>query len=128
MRQIFYTNKGNLFALRNVTEGSTTYSWLDLRLRYPGDVPPPAVLTGTTATTVQQWSVPIAVDGAPAALSGTVQWVPRALATSQLQAVRPATQDGTSGRSRTLAGVSAVLIGAGLAAAAAVLLKRRRRP
>lgn len=108
---------------------STTFSWLDARLRYPSDVPPPPVLARATATTVQQWSVPISVDGVPAALAGSVQWVPRALATSRLRGQQPARTKGSSGSPTGLVGrvVVVLLVVVLLAVAAVVLLRLRRR-
>ena len=101
---------------------STTYSWLEPRLRYPFDVPPPAVLARPLATTVQQWTVPLTLDGSPLALTGTVQWVPRALATSQLRGPSATRSEGSSSGTTVAAGaVTALAVAAGL-----VLLLRRR--
>ena len=61
-----------------------TYSWLDPRLRYPSDLPPADVLARSRPTVVQTWSIPVTIDGAAKALTGTVTWVPRAVATRAL--------------------------------------------
>ncbi|MFP5370400.1 MAG: hypothetical protein ACLGI3_06590, partial [Actinomycetes bacterium] len=55
---------------------ATSWTWLDARLRYPRDLPPDDVLRRGQEIVVQRWSVPVEVDGAPAALAGVVRWVP----------------------------------------------------
>jgi hypothetical protein len=54
----------------------TAHTWLDARLRYPEDLPPDDVLRRGEPVVLQRWSVPVEVDGAPAALTGEVRWVP----------------------------------------------------
>ncbi len=101
---------------------STTYSWLEPRLRYPFDVPSPAVLARPLATTVQHWTVPLTLDGSPSALTGTVQWVPRALATRQLRGPSATRSEGSSrGTTVAVGAVTALAVAVGL-----VLLLRRR--
>ena len=63
---------------------ASTYSWLDARLRYPSDLPPRPVLARAAPTVVQTWAVPVELDGVAASITGTVTWVPRAVALSQL--------------------------------------------
>lgn len=97
---------------------STSYSWLDARLRYPADLPPEAVLRRSTASVVSRWRVPVSVDGGPGALEGTVTWVPRAVAVAQIS------QPHDSGLPRWAVPLTGgvLVVGAG-----AVLVRRRRR-
>lgn len=59
-----------------VRVGSSSFSWLDVRLRYPRDVPPDP----SRQQVVQRWTVPVTIDGQPSSIEGTVRWVPRAVA------------------------------------------------
>ena len=59
-----------------VAPGASSYTWLDARLRYPEDLPPPDVLRAGEPTVVQEWDVPVEIAGDPAALGGDVTWVP----------------------------------------------------
>lgn len=93
-----------------------TFSWLDGRLRYPHDQPPPDQL-GRQAV-VQRWSIPVTVDGVPALLRGTVTWVPRADA---LRQVLPAGRDATRWPVPVVVGV------AGLVVLLVLLAQRARR-
>jgi hypothetical protein len=103
---------------RQVGTGSS-YTWLDPRLRYPHDEPPEAEVARQVV--VQRWAVPVTVDGTPGRLTGTVTWVPRAQALTQ---VRPEAAARSGGRwwTRAVAGaaVIAALVGVALA-------QRRRR-
>ena len=93
-----------------VNAGST-YGWLDARLRYPADLPTRAVLALATPSVVQDWVVPVTVDGAPASIAGTVTWVPRAVALRQLAG--PAATGSGSGTGLPLA-AGVALLGTGL--------------
>lgn len=105
--------------------GGTSYSWLDARLRYASDAPPPEALRSSTATDVQDWSIPVLLAGQPAAVTGVIRWVPTRLEGS---GKAPAQSTGSSGRDDGPAPV-AWLAGAGLlllAAIAAIRLRGRR--
>jgi hypothetical protein len=53
------------------------FTWLDPRLRYPSNAPPPRALARTSGpTVVTRWRVPIVVDGVRHALTGSVTWQP----------------------------------------------------
>jgi hypothetical protein len=104
-----------------VAPGSRSYTWLDARLRYPQDLPPADVLRADGPSVVQEWRVPASVDGAPAALTGDVTWVPEADAAQRVSgAAAGAEEAGTP--------LLPYALGAGalLALAAAVLAVRRR--
>ncbi|MGZ6793551.1 MAG: LPXTG cell wall anchor domain-containing protein, partial [Mycobacteriales bacterium] len=102
-----------------VVARSPSFSWLDPRLRYPADEPGRDVLARSTPTVLVRWTVPLVVDGAPAALTGTVSWVPRRTALAQLGV--GARAGGSSGLLWPVVGGAALLL------AAAVLVLRRRR-
>jgi len=104
-------------AFRLVAPGATSYTWLDARLRYPQDLPPPSVLSASGPTVVREWQVP--VDDGPA-LTGTVTWVPERSAAEQAgSGPGPAAQRSTT---PYVLAVGAVLVLAG----AVVGLRRRR--
>ncbi len=58
----------------------TSATWLDSRLRYQADRPPDDVATGDEVVELTRWSIPVTVDGQQRELSGSVQWVPAAVA------------------------------------------------
>jgi hypothetical protein len=95
----------------------STFTWLDVRLRYPHDAPPADQLARQAV--LQRWSVPVRLDGRAAAISGTVTWVPRAAA---LRTVLPAHRTRQAPWLPWAAGGGA----AALVAAFAVLRARRR--
>lgn len=97
---------------------SSTFTWLDPRLRYPHDEPPDAQVARQAV--VLRWAVPVSVDGVAGSITGTVTWVPRAEA---LRQVRPAAAHGTLGRWGAGAGAAVLVAGAG----AVALAQRRRR-
>ena len=112
-----------------VAPGATSYTWLDARLRYPQETPPADVLQAQGPTVVDEWQVPLtgATTG-QAALTGDVQWVPRAdvpagapQEQSQEQSQdasqqEPAADAPTRGLPLLLAGGALVLLGGVLAA------------
>lgn len=104
-------------AFRLVAPGGTSYTWLDTRLRYPQELPPPSVLSAGEPTVVTRWQVP--VQGAPA-LTGTVSWVPERSAAGLAQSRRPE----PAGRAVL---PYALVAGAVLALVGAVVVLRRRR-
>lgn len=54
-----------------------TYTWHDHRIHWMSPTPPPAVRDGPdTATEVFTWSVPLAVDGTPHTVRGSLVWLP----------------------------------------------------
>lgn len=103
---------------REVGTGSA-YTWLDPRLRYPHDEPSGAAVARRVV--VQRWAVPVTVDGAPGRLAGTVTWVPRAQALTQ---VRPAAAQHGTGR-WWAGGAAAAVLAVGLVGVARA--QRRRR-
>ncbi|HVL85569.1 MAG TPA: hypothetical protein VM367_14965 [Pseudonocardia sp.] len=54
----------------------TTTTWLDTRLRFPAEDPPADVVDAEAPVEVLRWEIPLIVDGAPQALTGTVRWLP----------------------------------------------------
>ena len=100
---------------------SRSYSWLDARLRYPADLPPADVLRRTSATVVQRWRIPVTLDGTAGALTGTVSWVPRAVAVAQLTPGRSSERPGRA------TAVGSAVLGLLLVVGAGTLLVRRRR-
>ena len=103
-----------------VAPGALSYTWLDARLRYPEDLPPADVLRAGEPTVVQEWEVPVEVEGAPAALTGEVTWVPEADAAARVGAT-------VAGRPERSVLPYAVAGGAALALVLAVLVARRGR-
>ncbi len=60
--------------------GGTSAVWLDSRLQYRADRPPDDVATGDEVVELTRWSVPVTVDGQQRELSGSIRWVPAAVA------------------------------------------------
>lgn len=105
---------------RLVAPEATSYTWLDTRLRYPRDLPPEDVLRAGGPTVVETWQVPVQVAGRPAALTGSVTWVPEADAAARAGgAVPPRPSRSLRPYGLALAAVLGVL-------AAAVVLRRTR--
>jgi hypothetical protein len=98
--------------------GGGRLTWLDGRLRYPSDTPPPDVVSRASPSVVGRWRIKVSVDGAPAELTGPITWQPeRAGTVERFSPVRPpATAYGL------ILGVAAVAGGASW-----WLLVRRRR-
>jgi hypothetical protein len=90
--------------------GSGT-TWADVRLRFPAEDPPAELADATTPVDVGRWEIPVVVDGAPQALSGTIRWLPNAR-----------TDGGSSWTAVGLVGVAALLVAGG----AALALRSRR--
>ncbi len=107
-------------AFRLVAPGARSYTWLDARLRYPDDLPPEPALRADGPTRVEQWRVPVQVDGRPAALTGAISWVPEASAAAQVSG-RSAPEEGRSLLLPLLGGGALVVL------AGAVLALRTRR-
>jgi LPXTG-motif cell wall-anchored protein len=101
-----------------VVARSQSLSWLDPRLRYPADEPGQDVLARSSPTVLAHWTVPLLVDGASAALEGTVSWVPRRTALAQI---------GVRSSSRGSGTPWLGLAGAVLVVVAGALVVRRRR-
>jgi hypothetical protein len=96
----------------------TSYTWLDVRLRYRDDLPPDDALRADGPVVVDRWEVPVeGLEGVPA-LTGEVRWVPE-------QGALEARDEAGSLGGRVPG--AALLAGAGLAVVLAVLLVRRRR-
>lgn len=106
-------------AFRLVAPGGTSYTWLDVRLRYPRDLPPEQVLRASGPTVVQDWTVPVEVGGRPSSLTGQITWVPEASAAA---ADAGAADDGGVPLLPLVLGVGAAAV-----VAVAVGLIRRRR-
>lgn len=105
-------------AFRLVAPGGTSYTWLDTRLRYPDDLPPPSVLSAAAPTVVTRWEVPVQ-GGSP--LTGTVSWVPeRSAAALARTAGEPAAERASRLPLVLAVGAVALLTGA------VVALRRRR--
>lgn len=90
----------------------TTTTWLDTRLRFPAEDPPAQVAEATAPVEVATWEVPLLVDGAPAALTGTVRWLPNP----------PRIGEGSPWTTVGVVGGIVVLLGGGVA-----LVARNRR-
>ena len=65
-------------AFRLVSPGARSYTWLDVRLRYPEDLPPEPALRADGPTRLQRWEVPVLVADRPLAVTGAISWVPEA--------------------------------------------------
>ncbi|MCU1587342.1 MAG: hypothetical protein JWN31_835 [Frankiales bacterium] len=65
-----------------VASRGQSFSWLDSRLRYPRDEPTSGL---DRQQVVLRWRIPVSASGRPAAIEGSVSWVPRAAA---VQAIR----------------------------------------
>jgi hypothetical protein len=60
------------------TENKTgKFEWHDHRFHWMGTGTPPAVKDTSKTTKVNDWSIPIAVDGAAGAITGTLWWTPQ---------------------------------------------------
>ena len=70
------------FAL--LAPGTRSWTWLDTRLLYPADLPPSDVLRADGPTRLQQWEVPVQLDGRRAALTGGISWIPEADAAARV--------------------------------------------
>jgi hypothetical protein len=99
-----------------VVARAQSFSWLDPRLRYPRDAPPDDVVDRRSV--LQEWSVPLVLDGTSTELGGTVTWVPRDVA---VQALRPAHAVHVRRLLPLVAGAAVLLLGA------ALLVRRRVR-
>lgn len=104
---------------RLLAPGTRSWTWLDTRLRYPADLPADDVLRADGPTRLEQWQVPVAVDGRPTALTGAISWVPEADAAARVGGA-PAAQPAT--RLPYVLGAAA----AALVLVSAVLVVRRR--
>jgi hypothetical protein len=58
---------------RVATQGS--YGWHDHRIHWMAPIPPPGVTQGEI-TTIQEWIVPVVVDGEESEIRGRLQWLP----------------------------------------------------
>lgn len=117
--------------------GTPSITWVDPRLRWADQLPPDSALASDVPVVLRRWSVPVTVDGRPAALAGTVSWQPdparhgeakAAARHAAAAAAAAAAPTGSSSSHRTLiiAGAIAGTIAA-LALALARVLTRRRR-
>jgi len=50
--------------------------WLDTRLQYSADRPPPVIERAGKTRQLGRWTIPLRVDGAPTQLGGTLTWLP----------------------------------------------------
>lgn len=103
-----------------VAPGARSYTWLDARLRYSGDLPPEDVLRADGPTRLKGWEVPVQVGGQARALTGAVSWVPEADAAARVGGATVATA-GSPSRLPYLLGGGALLVLLG----AALALRRR---
>jgi hypothetical protein len=114
---------------RLVAPGSSSYTWLDSRLRYPDDVPPDAALRAAEPVVVQRWEVPVQVGARAAALTGDVTWVPQP-GEAATGATRPdpegAAAQGDGARATLLPYVLLAALGVVVLVVAVTLLLRRR--
>jgi hypothetical protein len=53
------------------------FEWHDHRFHWMGTGTPPAVKDTSKTTKVNDWSIPIAVDGSAGAITGTLWWTPQ---------------------------------------------------
>ena len=54
----------------------TSSTWMDTRLRFPAEDPPAELADAEAPVEVARWEIPVTVDGAAVALSGTIRWLP----------------------------------------------------
>lgn len=59
---------------QQIGEGGA-FSWHDHRIHWMAPIPPPGVDFGE-ATVIQEWVVPIEVDGVPTTIAGRLSWLP----------------------------------------------------
>ena len=52
------------------------FGWHDHRIHWMAPAPPPGVDDGAV-TEIQQWSIPVLVDGEPIMITGVLEWLPR---------------------------------------------------
>lgn len=97
-----------------VDPAGTSYTWLDARLRYPDELPPPDVLAAGEPAVVERWEVPVQ-GGEP--LTGEVRWEPEAAAA----AAREQQESGTRYLPVVLGAAALLALGG-----AVVVLRRRR--
>jgi hypothetical protein len=99
-------------AFRLVAPGTRSYTWLDARLRYRSDLPPSDALAADGPTRLEQWRVPVQVDGRSMALTGAISWVPEAVAAERVSG-RAAPEEGSGLLLPLLVGTAVlVLLGA----------------
>jgi hypothetical protein len=87
--------------------------WLDTRLQYSADRPPAVVARENKTAQLARWAIPVRVDGAPARLAGTINWLPNDALPHR---------DGHGGLRWVVAGGAGVVLGV---AVLAVVARRR---
>lgn len=92
--------------------------WLDPRLHYGADRPPPVVERAKGPTEVGRWEIPVQIDRTSDPLRGTITWIPAGTV------VRADGNDTTFVLPWALGGVA---VGLGAAMVLAVLGARRRQ-
>ncbi len=116
--------------------GTPSITWVDPRLRWADQLPPDSALASDVPVVLRRWSVPVTVDGRPAALAGTISWQPdparhgEAAAAARRAGGAAAAATGSSSSHRTLlfaGAIAALALALALAPALARVLTRRRR-